>query len=187
MAHRITRLGKINFVVEDLDASVAFWRDVFGARELRRRGNTTIGKTGENEAEFGGANIELGGLVVDLAQPNNPEGMLGAILASKGEGFLSLCLEVEDFWDSVDWFEAHGLTLVNTVEMMDNKVGFIPPDQCHGILVEIIQRPWWWTWEDSQLTNEALTEIGRLAQAGKGYPQPLERPGRSAVPAEGAS
>ncbi len=187
MAHRIIRLGKINFVVADLDESVAFWRDVFGATELRRRGNTTIGRTGDDAAEFGGANIELGGLVIDLAQPNTTDGMLGAILATKGEGFLSICLEVENFWDSVDWFEAHGLTVVNTVEMMDNQVGFIPPEQCHGILVELIQRPLWWTWDDSQLTNDALTEIARLAQAGKGFPQPLVRPGHNDAPAEDGS
>lgn len=64
MAHRITKLGKINFVVADLDESVGSWRDMFGAKELRRRGNTTIGRTGEDQAEFGGANIDLGGLVI---------------------------------------------------------------------------------------------------------------------------
>jgi catechol 2,3-dioxygenase-like lactoylglutathione lyase family enzyme len=177
VAHRITRLGKINFVVADLDESISFWRDIFGAKELRRRGNTTIGKTGENQAEFGGANIDLGGLVVDLAQPNTEHGALGQILATRGEGFLSICLEVEDFWDSVDWFESHGLPVGNMVEMMDNKVGFISPEKCHGILVEIIQRPWWWTWDDSELTNDALQEIGQLVQDGKGYPQPLEHSG----------
>jgi hypothetical protein len=102
--------------------------------------------------------------------------MLGAILAQRGEGFLSICLEVEDFWGSVDWFEDHGLDVVNRVEMMGNKVGFIPPEQCHGILVEIIERPWWWTWDDAELTNEALHEIARLVQAGEGFPRPLERP-----------
>lgn len=176
MAHRITKLGKINFVVADLDESVGFWRDIFGAKELRRRGNTTIGRTGDDTAEFGGANIDLGGLVVDLAQPNTKSGVLGEILAQRGEGFLSICLEVEDFWDSVDWFAEHGLTVTNMVQMMDNRVGFIPPDQCHGILVEIIQRPWWWTWDDAELTNDALHEIAGLIQDGQGYPQPLERP-----------
>lgn len=176
MAHRITKLGKINLVVADLDESVGFWCDVFGAKQLRRRGNTTIGRTGEDQAEFGGANIDLGGLVIDLAQPNGGQGVLGAILAERGEGFLSLCLEVEDFWDSVDWFATHGLTVTNTVQMMDNKVGFIPPDRCHGILVEIIQRPSWWTWDDRELTNEALHEVARLVQAGHGFPQPLARP-----------
>lgn len=176
MAHRITKLGKINFVVADLDESIGFWRDIFGAKELRRRGNTTIGKTGDGEADFGGANIDLGGLVVDLAQPNNAGGLLGSMLTEKGEGFLSICLEVEDFWDSVDWFESHGLTVTNTVEMMDNRVGFIPSEQCHGIVVEIIQRPWWWTWDDAQLTNDALVEVARLVQDGKGFPQPLVRP-----------
>ncbi len=185
MAHRITKLGKVNFVVADLDESIGFWRDVFGAKELRRRGNTTIGKTGEGEAEFGGANIELGGFVIDLAQPNTTDGLLGKMLAEKGEGFLSICLEVEDFWDSVDWFETHGLTLVNTVEMMDNKVGFIPPEQCHGILVEIIERPWWWTWDDAELTSDALQEIAGLVQDGKSYPRRLERPGLTTpVPTE---
>jgi methylmalonyl-CoA/ethylmalonyl-CoA epimerase len=176
MAHRITKLGKINFAVADLDESVAFWRDVFGARELRRRGNVNVGRTGDDTAEFAGANIELGGLVIDLAQPNDADGMLGRIFAERGEGFLSMCIEVEDFWDSADWFSAHGLSLAYTVQMMDNKVGFYPPEECHGVLVEMIERPWWWTWDDAEFTNDALLEVARLAQEGKGYPQPLERP-----------
>ncbi len=42
MAHRMVRLGKINFVVADLDESVGFWRDIFGApNRFSRRPSTT--------------------------------------------------------------------------------------------------------------------------------------------------
>jgi catechol 2,3-dioxygenase-like lactoylglutathione lyase family enzyme len=175
MAHRVVRLGKINLVVGDLDESLAFWTSVFQARPLRRRGGGTIGKVAGDRGDFFGASIELGGFVVDLAQPDDPDGVLAGVLATRGEGFLSLCLEVEDFWDSADWFAEHGLDVVNRVTMMGNKIGFIPAEQCHGVLVEIIERPAWWTREDSALDGAALAQVQALIADGQNVLRPLLR------------
>lgn len=70
--------------------------------------------------------------------------------------------------------------------MMGNKVGFLPPARCHGILVELIERPGRWTWDDAELTAEAKAEIARLKADGRDKPRPLARPAATATPgAEG--
>lgn len=174
MAHRILRMGKINFVVADLDRALDFFEATFQGERLRRRGDFTAGKRDDGGSDFAGANVRLGGMVVDLVTPNVAESPLGRRLAAKGEGFVSVCFEVESFEDSVAFFASRGLDVVHRIEIMDNKIGFIPPEQCHGVMVEIIERPSWWTWRDEDLTADGLARIQELLAQGKGRPTPIE-------------
>ena len=174
MAHRILRMGKLNVGVADLDRALDFFEDAFQAERLRRRGDFTAGRRADGTSAFSGANMRLGGMVVDFVSPNTPESPLGRLLASRGEGLLSICFEVEHFGDSVAFFEARGLQVVDKIEIMDNKIGFIRPEQCHGVMVEIIERPSWWTWRDEDLTPEAMVRIQELIAQGKGRPTRIE-------------
>jgi methylmalonyl-CoA epimerase len=134
----IRGLGKIHHVaviVRDIEESLRFWRDMLGLPvELVlpiEHDRVTI------------AFLAVGESKVELVQPTDDTTGVARFLASKGEGFHHVCFEVDNIAETLMRLEMDGLELIDTVARKgaEGPVAFIHPRSCHGVLVELIERP----------------------------------------------
>ncbi|MDA0366101.1 MAG: VOC family protein [Chloroflexi bacterium] len=133
MAHRILGLAKVNLRVRDLQGTIDRYGDLLGAEPQRDRGSDTIGA-------FNGATMQLGGVVLDVVAPNDPNGALAASIERRGEGIDSIAYFVENLEDTAAHLSERGVELVNRAEYHGSKIGFIHPKQASGVLIELIER-----------------------------------------------
>jgi len=135
---RIRGLGKIHHVaviVRDIDTSLGFWREMLGLPvELVlpiEQDRVTI------------AFLAVGESKVELVQPTDDTTGVARFLASKGEGFHHVCFEVDNISETLMRLEMDGLELIDTVARKgaEGPVAFIHPRSCHGVLVELIEKP----------------------------------------------
>jgi methylmalonyl-CoA/ethylmalonyl-CoA epimerase len=134
----IRQLGKIHHValiVRDIDEALAFWRDMLGLSvELVlpiEHDGVTI------------AFLAVGESKVELVQPTDDTTGVARFLANKGEGFHHVCFEVDNVSETLMRLEMDGMELIDTVARKgaEGPVAFIHPRSCHGVLVELIEKP----------------------------------------------
>jgi methylmalonyl-CoA/ethylmalonyl-CoA epimerase len=99
MAHPIS-IHHINFIVADLEESVAQYQNLLGlgafeVEDLPERGART-------------ARIQLDGTWLVLVSPTRPDSVPGRFLAARGEGFFLLSFGVSDLDDALADYEARG-------------------------------------------------------------------------------
>ncbi len=147
----IRQLGKVHHVaviVRSIDESLGLWRDMLGlAVDLIlpiEHDRVTI------------AFLPVGESKLELVQPDDDSTGVARFLASKGEGFHHVCFEVDNIAESLMRLEMDGIELIDTVARKgaEGPVAFLHPRSCHGVLVELIEKP------------------GGPAWAALGYPQP---------------
>lgn len=134
----IRSLGKVHHVavvVADIEASLGFWRDTLGLPvDLVlpiEQDRVTI------------AFLPVGESKIELVQPTDDTTGVARFLASKGEGFHHVCFEVDNIAETLMRLEMDGLELIDTVARKgaEGPVAFIHPRSCHGVLVELIEKP----------------------------------------------
>jgi methylmalonyl-CoA epimerase len=134
----IRKLGKIHhvaLVVRDIDESLEFWRDTLGLPvDLvvhMEHDRSTI------------AFLPVGESKVELVQPTDDTTGVARFLASKGEGFHHVCFEVDNIAETLMRLEMDGIELIDTVARKggEGPVAFLHPRACHGVLVELIEKP----------------------------------------------
>ena len=134
----IRRLGKVHHVaviVRDVEASLAFWRDMMGLPvELVlpiEHDKVTI------------AFLPVGESKIELVQPTDDTTGVARFLESKGEGFHHVCFEVSDINAALMRLGMDGIELVDSVARKgaEGPVAFLHPRSCHGVLVELIEAP----------------------------------------------
>ena len=130
-------IGKLNHVaiaVPDLDAGVAVYRDILGAKvsdplELPEHGVVTV---------F----VELPNTKIELLQPLGKHSPITRFLEKNpGGGVHHVCYEVEDIEAAAKWMEASGARGLGKPRIgADNKPGlFLHPKDFCGTLVELEQ------------------------------------------------
>ena len=129
------RVHHVATVVSDIDAAVRFHTDVLGL-PLEQ-----IADVPSQEVRI--AFLTAGDSKIELVSPTNSTSGVARFLASKGEGFHHLCLEVADIDAELRRLAATGIQLINAaaVEGVEGPVAFLHPKSCHGILVELIEAP----------------------------------------------
>ena len=134
----IRQLGKIHHVavvVRDLEQSLAFWRDMLGLPVEQvlpiEQDRVTI------------AFLTVGESKVELVQPTDDTTGVARFLAAKGEGFHHVCFEVDNVYETLMRLEMDGMELIDTVARKgaEGPVAFVHPRSCHGVLVELIEKP----------------------------------------------
>ena len=134
----IRRLGRIHHVavvVRDLDASLAFYRDVLGlALE-------TVLPIPSDRVTI--AFLPVGESKIELVMPTDDSTGVARFLQAKGEGFHHVCFEVEDLAESLTRLAIDGVELIDTAPRKgaEGPVAFLHPRSCHGVLVELIEAP----------------------------------------------
>jgi methylmalonyl-CoA/ethylmalonyl-CoA epimerase len=134
----IRSLGKVHHValiVASIETSLGFWRDTLGAPL------EAVMDIEHDRVRI--AFLTVGESKIELVQPTDDTTGVARFLASKGEGFHHVCLEVEDLAGTLTRLATDGLELIDSAPRRgaEGPVAFIHPRSCHGVLVELIEAP----------------------------------------------
>ncbi len=130
----ITRINHVAVVVDDLDKSLAFWRDALGMdlHELRDV------PAEQSQVAF----LPLAGSEVELVKPTTADSGIAKYLAKRGPGMHHLCLEVDDISGMLAQLKARSIRLINEeprVAADGRKYAFVHPESTGGVLVELYE------------------------------------------------
>jgi methylmalonyl-CoA/ethylmalonyl-CoA epimerase len=130
-------LGEIDHIgiaVEDLDASIALYRDRFGMREQHR----------ETVEEFGveAALLEIGDAHVELLMPASPDSAVARFLERSGPGMHHVAYRTDDIDGVLARMREQGVRLIDEeprTGIRDSRVAFVHPKSTGGVLTELVQ------------------------------------------------
>ena len=132
-------LGKIEHIalaVEDLDAAVAHYEDVWGLEVSHRE---RVEDQGVEEAM-----LPIGESFIQLLGPTGPDTTVGRFVAKSGEGLHHIAYEVPDLEGALAELKERGVRLIDEAPRRGGRghmVAFVHPRGNHGLLVELIQAP----------------------------------------------
>jgi len=130
----VKRIDHIAVVVDDIDASLAFWRDALGMNM------THLEEVKEQESIV--AFLPTGGSEVELVKPTTDTSGVAKYLAKRGPGMHHICLEVDNLEEMLAQMKAKGMKLINetpTIGAGGRKIAFVHPSSTNGVLVELYQ------------------------------------------------
>ena len=130
----VKRINHVAVVVDDMEKSLAFWRDALGIHlhELRDV------PAEKSQVAF----LPLDGAEVELVQPTSDDSGIAKYLAKRGPGMHHICLEVDDISAMLADLKAKNVRLINEEPRLaadGKKYAFIHPEATGGVLVELYQ------------------------------------------------
>lgn len=131
---QIKAINHIAVVVEDMEKSLAFWRDALGI-ELHELRDVPAEKS---QVAF----LPLTGAEVELVMPTTDDSGIAKYLAKRGQGMHHLCLEVDDIEGMMMQLKEKNIRLINEEPRTaadGKKYAFIHPESTGGVLVELYQ------------------------------------------------
>src|SRR5512137_1577977 len=102
---KVLRIDHVAMVVEDLEATLSFWRDGLGL-ELSQIEEAPAEKS---QVAF----LPVGGSEVELVVPTSDDSGLKRYLEKRGPGMHHLCLEVDDIDGMLGRLREKGVQLIN--------------------------------------------------------------------------
>src|SRR5512136_1747929 len=130
----VKRIDHIAVVVDDIDISLAFWRDALGLDV------THLEEVKEQESIV--AFMPTGGSEVELVKPTTDTSGVAKYLAKRGPGMHHICVEVDDIHATLAQLKAKGIKLINetpTIGAGGKQIAFVHPSSTSGVLVELYQ------------------------------------------------
>lgn len=131
---KITAIHHVAVVVDNIDKSLAFWRDALGI-ELHELRDVPAEKS---QVAF----LPIAGAEVELVMPTTDDSGIAKYLAKRGPGMHHICLEVDDIDGMMSQMKTKNIRLINeearTAED-GRKYAFIHPESTGGVLVELYQ------------------------------------------------
>ncbi|MCE9645041.1 MAG: methylmalonyl-CoA epimerase [Chloroflexi bacterium] len=131
---KIKSVNHVAVVVDDMQKSLAFWRDALGI-ELHELRDVPA----ENSQV---AFLPIAGAEVELVLPTTDDSGIAKYLAKRGPGMHHICLEVDDIAGMMSHLKLKGIRLINEQPRTgaDGKqYAFIHPESTGGVLVELYQ------------------------------------------------
>ncbi len=131
---RITAVNHVAVVVDDMDQSLAFWRDALGI-QLQELRDVPAEKS---RVAF----LPIAGAEVELVMPTTDDSGIAKYLAKRGPGMHHICLEVDHLVSMLAQLKAKNIRLINDEPRTsaDGKIyAFIHPESTGGVLVELYQ------------------------------------------------
>ena len=132
----LNKIEHVALAVEDLDAAVAHYSEVWGIEAEHRE---RVEDQGVEEAM-----LPLGDSYLQLLGATGPETTVGKFLARNGEGLHHIAYEVDDLEATLAELKGKGVRLIDEAPRRGGRghmVAFVHPKSNHGLLVELIQRP----------------------------------------------
>jgi len=124
------RIAHVGIAVPDLQAAIAFYRDVLGvsphAPEVADGATILALPFGESE--------------VELLAPLTPDSPVGKFLAKRGPGIHHICYRVPDLDAALEACRAAGYRLVDDLPRTGaggRRIAFVHPKATEGILLEL--------------------------------------------------
>jgi methylmalonyl-CoA/ethylmalonyl-CoA epimerase len=126
------RIAHVAVAVPDLDAAVAFYRDVLGL------------EPGPPEQADGATIVALpfGESEVELLAPLAPDTPIGKFLAKRGPGIHHICYRVSNLDAALSACRAAGYRLIDEVPRSGaagRRIAFVHPKATAGILLELTE------------------------------------------------
>jgi len=131
---KIKAINHVAVVVDDMEKSLAFWRDALGI-DLHELRDVSAEKS---QVAF----LPLAGAEVELVMPTTDDSGIAKYLAKRGAGMHHLCLEVDDIAGMLAQLKAKGIRLINEEPRTaadGKKYAFVHPESTGGVLVELYQ------------------------------------------------
>ncbi len=131
---RIKAINHIAVVVDDMEKSLAFWRDALGI-EVHELHDVPVEKS---QVAF----LPLAGSEVELVRPTSEDSGIAKYLAKRGPGMHHICLEVDDISAMLARLKSMGIRLINEEPRTTadgRKYAFVHPESTSGVLVELVQ------------------------------------------------
>ena len=140
------KLGRMNHVgvaTPDLEASIAFYRDVMGATDITE---PFVLESQKVKVCFVNTPGEDGthGTQVELLEPTEPDSAVGKWLEKNPLGGQHhICYEVPDIHEAKKWFESLGKRVLNEprIGAHGTLIFFVHPKAMGGQLTEIMETP----------------------------------------------
>jgi methylmalonyl-CoA/ethylmalonyl-CoA epimerase len=130
MALNVHHLG---IAVDDLDAALLVYADLFGATlEHRER---------VDDQGVEAASLRVGESRIELLEPLGPDTPVGRFLAKRGPGMHHVAFEVEDVGVELERLRAHDVVLVDETPrrgLFGLQVAFVHPEATGGVLAEFV-------------------------------------------------
>lgn len=127
---RGTRVSHIGIAVEALAASLPFFRDVLGLREVALE-------------DADGANIvglSAGEPLVELLQADDASSPIARFVAKRGPGIHHICFSVDDLDAMLERCRSAGIQLIDEAPRVGaegKRIAFLHPRSTGGVLVEL--------------------------------------------------
>ena len=128
------QIDHIGVAVEDLDASIALYRDRLGMREQHR----------ETVEQFGveAVLLEIGDAHVELLTPVARDSAVARFLERSGHGMHHVAYRTDDIDATLDRLRESGMRLIDDqprIGIRNSRVAFVHPKSTGGVLTEIVQ------------------------------------------------
>jgi methylmalonyl-CoA/ethylmalonyl-CoA epimerase len=133
---RVKRIDHIAVVVEDMEKTLAFWRDALGM-EL-----THVRDVPAEQSQV--AFLPAGESEIELVLPTTGDSGLAKYLEKRGPGMHHVCLEVDDIAGMLAQLKEKGVQLINEEPRTGadgKKYAFIHPRSANGVMVELYELP----------------------------------------------
>jgi len=132
--HAETGIAHIGVAVNDLDASIVLFRDIFGvnASEIRESPKDRVR----------GAMLDFGNARIELIQPTAPDTAVAKFIERRGEGIHHIAFHApEGVGATLDRLKAQGIQLIDQEPRkgMFETVGFVHPRSTRGVLMEFVE------------------------------------------------
>jgi methylmalonyl-CoA epimerase len=128
------RIDHVGVAVQDLDASLHLYRDLF---ELDVAHREVVQEQGV-EAVL----LDVGENHVELLAPLGPDTPVGRFLAKQGPGLHHVAYQVSDIDSTLAALRRAGTALIDEqprVGIRDSRVAFLHPRATDGVLTELVQ------------------------------------------------
>lgn len=127
------RIHHVAVVVQSVEASLVLYRDLLGLPL------ETIMEIPTDRVRI--AFLGVGESKVELVQPTDDTTGVARFLASRGEGFHHVCLEVQNLAEELTRLAIEGIELIDSAPRRgaEGPVAFLHPRSCGGVLVELIE------------------------------------------------
>jgi len=130
----IKSINHVAVVVDDMEKSLAFWRDALGI-ELHELRDVPAEKS---QVAF----LPVGESEIELVRPTSDDSGIARFLARRGPGMHHLCVEVDDIQAMLARLKVQGVRLINETPVTatdGKKYAFVHPESTNGVLVELYQ------------------------------------------------
>jgi len=133
---KVLRIDHIAVLVDDLEKTLAFWRDGLGM-ELSHLEDVPAEKSMV-------AFLPVAGSEVELVKPTTDDSGLARYLEKRGPGMHHLCLEVDDIEGMLARLKGAGVQLINETPLTGSggkRYAFVHPKSANGVMVELYELP----------------------------------------------
>ncbi len=138
-----TAVDHVGVAVPDLEAAVAYYRDVLGLREVHREVNEEQGVAEVMMAVGdGGESAEAPGTRIQLLAPLDENSTIAKFIGRSGPGLQQIAYRVDDLDEVCATLRRRGARLLYDEPKRgtaNSRVNFIHPKSAGGVLVELVE------------------------------------------------